>query len=133
MIDTNVFDRLVDDPDALDSVVEAVRERRLALLTTPVQEAQIAAVPDPVRRKRLRRVPREVVPPAPAVGAEFAAVQQGRTKHTADAVIAETAWTRCDVLVTEDARLAERAGERGLDVWSVARLVEWARAPAAAD
>jgi predicted nucleic acid-binding protein len=133
MIDTNVFDRLVDDAAALEAVAQAVRDRRLALFTTPVQEAQVAAVPDPVRRKRLQRVPREVVPPAPAVGAEFAAVQAGRTKHTADAVIAETARTRCDVLVTEDARLAERAGDRGLGVWGVIRLVEWARAPAGAD
>lgn len=133
MLDTNVFDRLVDDPDALESVVQAMRDHRLALFTTPVQEAQLAAVPDPVRRKSLQRVPREVVPHTPAVGAEFVASKAGGAKHRPDTIIAETASAHCDVLVTEDARLAERAGDRGLDVWTVARMVDWARAPATAD
>jgi predicted nucleic acid-binding protein len=118
MIDTMVFDRLVDDPEAFAAMSQAVRERRLALFTTPVQEAQVAAVADPRRRKQLRAVPREVVPPAPNVEAD------GR-RHIADAIIAETAIERCDLLVTEDARLTRRSLERGLEVWNVDRLLAW--------
>jgi predicted nucleic acid-binding protein len=118
MIDTMVFDRLVDDPEAFAAMSQAVRERRLALFTTPVQEAQVAAVADPRRRKQLRTVPREVVPPTPNVEAD------GR-RHIADAIISETAIERCDLLVTEDARLTRRSLERGLEVWNVDRLLAW--------
>jgi predicted nucleic acid-binding protein len=116
MIDTMVFDRLVDDPEAFAAVAQAVREHRLALFTTPIQEAQVAAVADPRRRKQLRTVPREVVP------TRGDAVADGR-RHVADAMIAETARARCDVLVTEDRRLTERA--QGVEVWNVDRLLAW--------
>jgi predicted nucleic acid-binding protein len=117
MIDSMMFDRLVEDADAFDAVSQAIRERRIALFTTPVQEEQIAAIPDPVRRKQLRRLPREVVPPAVVV--------EGPLKHVADTVIAQTARARCDVLVTEDRRLAEEAAEDGIDVWDPPRLLRW--------
>jgi predicted nucleic acid-binding protein len=117
-----VFDRLVDEPDAFEAVKRALRERRLALFTTPVQEAQVAAVADPRRRKLLRTVPREVVPPTGDIEAD------GR-RHVADTIIAGTAIERCDVLVTEDRRLTERAIAQGLEVWSVDRLLAWANGP----
>jgi hypothetical protein len=118
MIDTMVFDRLVDDPEAFETVKRALRERRLALLTTPVQEAQIAAVRDPRRRKQLRTVPREVVPTRGDVAAA------GR-RHLADAMIADAALARSDLLVTEDRRLTERSLAQGLEVWNVDRLLAW--------
>ncbi|MDX6723230.1 MAG: hypothetical protein QOD73_1634 [Solirubrobacteraceae bacterium] len=118
MIDTMVFDRLVDDPEAFAAVKLALRERRLALFTTPVQEAQVAAVADPRRRKQLRTVPREVLP------TRDDAVADGR-RHIADAMIAETARARCDLLVTEDRRLTERSRAQGLEVWNVERLLGW--------
>jgi predicted nucleic acid-binding protein len=96
----------------------ALRERRLALFTTPVQEAQVAAVPDPRRRKQLRTVPREVVPTRESVSA-------GARRHIADAMIADAAIARCDLLVTEDRRLTERSLAQGLEVWNVARLLDW--------
>jgi predicted nucleic acid-binding protein len=118
MIDTMIFDRLVDDPEAFAAVGQAVRERRLALFTTPVQEAQVAAVADPRRRKQLRTVPREVLP------ARNDAVADGR-RHIADAIIADTALARCDLLVTEDRRLTEHSLAQGLEVWNVERLLAW--------
>jgi predicted nucleic acid-binding protein len=118
MIDTMVFDRLVDDPEAFEAVKAALRERRLALFTTPVQEAQIAAVSDPRRRKQLRTVRREVVPTRGDAAAD------GR-RHVADAMIAETARASCDLLVTEDRRLTERSLAQGLEVWNVDRLLAW--------
>ena len=120
MIDTMVFDRLVDDPEALAAVSRALRERRLALYTTPVQEAQVAAIPDRRRRKQLQSLPREVVP---VVGAR--AVYTAGPRHLADAMIADAAGERCDVLVTEDRRFTERALAQGLEVWNVDRLLAW--------
>ena len=122
MLDTMVFDALEADPDGLLAVREAVRRHRLALLSTPVQEAQLAAVPDPARRKRLQRaVPREAVP---AVG--LAPYDVGR--HAADNAILDTTIARADVLVTEDRRLAEAAAAELVQVWRVADLVAFARA-----
>jgi predicted nucleic acid-binding protein len=118
MIDTMVFDRLVDDPEAFEAVKRALRERRLALFTTPVQEAQIAAVSDPRRRKQLRTVPREVVPTRDGLATDA-------RRHVADAMIADAALARCDLLVTEDRRLTERSRAQGLEVWDVARLLAW--------
>jgi predicted nucleic acid-binding protein len=118
MIDTMVFDRLVDDPEAFAAISQAVRERRLALFTTRVQEAQIAAVSDPRRRKQLRTVPREVVPTRENLSADA-------RRHVADAMIADAAMARCDLLVTEDRRLTERSLAQGLEVWNVARLLDW--------
>jgi predicted nucleic acid-binding protein len=120
MIDTMVFDRLVDEPGAFEAMSRAVRARRLALFTTPVQEAQVAAVSDPRRRKQLRTVPREVLPSS----LDRDVVADGR-RHIADAMIADTALVRCDLLVTEDRRLSERSLAQGLDVWTVDRLLAW--------
>jgi predicted nucleic acid-binding protein len=122
MVDTNVFDAVADDEALRAVVLQAIAQKRLRLVTTPVQEEQLAAVPDPRRRKALRRLPREVVPAPPRPGDDYAAVWAGQPKHVADAVIADTARARCDVLVTEDKRLAQRAAERGLAVWDVDRL-----------
>ncbi len=122
MLDTMVFDALEADPDGLEAVRAAVGRRRLVLLSTPVQEAQLAAVPDPARRKRMQRaIPREAVP---AVGWVPAA---GLQRHAADAAILDTALERADVLVTEDRRLADAARADGVRVWRVADLVAFAR------
>jgi predicted nucleic acid-binding protein len=119
MIDTMVFDRIVDDPGAFAAVTHAIRHADLALFTTQVQEAQVAAIHDPRRRKELQTVPREVVPATPhGVGAS-------QRKHLADAMIARAALERCDLLVTEDRRLIERSIEQELEVWSVERLFAW--------
>lgn len=138
MIDTMVFDLLVDGSGALEAISNAVQDGRLALFTTHVQEDQITAVGDRPRRERLQAVPREVIPSSVLVvgfsrldqaaigpGGDYSAVYAGRPKHVADAVIADTAGARCDVLVSEDARLTGRARERGLNVWSVEQLLAW--------
>ena len=118
MIDTMVFDRLVDDPEAFAAVSRAIREHRLALFTTPVQEAQLTAIPDRRRRKQLQSLPREVVP-APGDRAVYTV----GPRHLADAMIADAAAATCDVLVTEDRRFTERAIAQGLEVWDVGRLL----------
>lgn len=126
MIDTMVFDATVDDPELHAGALAAVAERRLRLVTTPLQEEQVAAIGDARRRKALQALPREVVPPAPRP-----TIAEPRAKHAADALIADTARERCDVLVTEDGRLTERARASGLEVWDVARLRRWLAGDAA--
>ncbi len=139
MIDTMIFDAVSDDGEAGNRAVQAaIRFGRLRLLTTHVQEGQLADIGDPVRRKRLQRLPREVVPSgAPVLGvarsgrarlgpsAETDAVVRG-PRHARDEVIAIAALQHADVLVTEDRRLARDARERGLPVWTAAELMSWA-------
>ncbi len=126
MIDTMVFDAVADDPELHAAVTAATRDRRIALFTTQIQEDQLAAIPDPARRKRLRALPREVLPPVDADGGTLVdAVHAGQNKHLADALIAGTALARCDLLVTDDKRLTERASGVGLEVWSTRRLHTW--------
>lgn len=126
MIDTMVFDAVADDPETREAITAATRDGRIKLFTTQIQEDQLAAIPDPARRKRLRALPREVLPPVSPDGSELIdAVHAGQNKHMADAIIAGTALARCDVLVTEDARLTERASGLGLQVWNVERLLRW--------
>ena len=142
MIDTMVFDALNADPAGRDSVLSAIATGRLRLVTTHVQESQLADIPDPVRRKALQGIPREVVPSSapvlavtrsgrPLLGSssETDAVRRG-PRHVADDVIADVARERADCLVTEDRRLAQDARERGIDVWTSAALIAWARGPA---
>lgn len=124
MIDTMVFDAVADDPEIHEAVTTATRDGRIKLFTTQIQEDQLAAIPDLARRKRLRALSREVLPPISADGDPVVdAVHAGQNKHMADAIIAGTALARCDVLVTEDARLTERASGLGLEVWSIRRLL----------
>ena len=126
MIDTMVFDAVADDPEIREAVTAATRDRRIALFTTQIQEDQLAAIPDPGRRKRLRALPREVLPHvAPDGGTLVDAVHAGQNKHLADALIAGTALARCDLLVTDDRRLTERSSRLGLEVWSTQRLRSW--------
>lgn len=139
MIDTMVFDALSADPPGREAVLAAIAARRLRLVTTHVQERQLADIRDPVRRKALQRIPREVVASAapvlavsrsgrPVLGPspETHAIRRG-PRHVADDVIAEVARARADCLVTEDRRLAEDARARGVETWTVATLIAWAR------
>ncbi|MDP9378087.1 MAG: hypothetical protein M3P40_11055 [Actinomycetota bacterium] len=138
MIDTMVFDGLALDADALEAITRAIQQKRLVLLTTPVQEHQIAEIRDVSKRKLLQRLPREVVPAAVALAGVS---RTGRAhvsghapegsapwdrKHAADELIADAALSRADVLVTEDKQFTANARERGLETWPTAGLVAWA-------
>ena len=132
-----IFDALSADAPARTIVLDAIRARRLLLLTTHVQEHQLADIEDAVKRKRLQKLPREVVPSSIQVagvsrrgharlhvGHDWQETHLGR--HAKDLVIAEAAAERADVLVTEDKRLIEEADARGITVWRTADLIAWA-------
>jgi predicted nucleic acid-binding protein len=140
MVDSNVFDVLVDDAAARQAVLAAIEDKRLVLRTTHVQEDELAATPDKDRRTQLQQVvPRDRVVTSVGVfgvskwGAasfggseEHEAIRHG-PNHIEDAIIAATAVTDAHVLVTEEKRLRNRAQARlTVPVWNVARLVEWA-------
>jgi len=121
-LDTNILDKIVDVPGALDLVKRLVSGRKIVLVVTHVQEDEVAQAP-PARRARLNAVPREVVPTygfvigesrigmARLSGEEPLDSVRGEnwTKRTRDALIAVTADYDGHTLVTEDSNLRTRA------------------------
>lgn len=125
MIDTNVFDRLIADPEA---EAELENRRNLRPMVTGVQLAQLAAISDAARRERYLVLAARLCArlSAPAAGA---ARDPGAPadRHGPDRMIAAAAAARCDILVSDDRGLleyAQRAGLRAMD-WNsfVARIL----------
>jgi hypothetical protein len=143
LIDTNVLDRLVEDPGVLELVVVLSRRGQLLLETTHVQEDELLAMPPDKRAKQrsMSRVPRTVVPTAgfvPGVSrpeeglvGDEGVVERVRAaspaKHARDALIVATARARDRVLVTDDARTRSLAAEVGVEAWPAERLLEQIR------
>ena len=140
MLDTNIFDRLLDDDEA---VSELMNRRDLRLLVSPVQLGELAAVPDPVRRARLQELAATLCATlrAPAAaGAEGdraescgdrAGLAGNRAEGTgdrarlrddrrgADRMITAVAKRGCDLLVSNDLGLLEYAMAAGI------RVMDW--------
>src|SRR5215218_6101247 len=117
MVDSMIFDSLVAGGDTAEAVLGAIRDGRLKLRTTHVQEDQLAAILDEAKRSAIAAIPREVVPSSVFVlgvsrlgearlgaGDDYEAIRRG-SKDIEDAIIAATAVSEADVLVTEDKRL----------------------------
>jgi hypothetical protein len=129
LIDSNIHDKLVDTPGALDLANQLVASGAVSLLGTHVQADEVAATPDPERARLLASVP---VEPVPTYGAVFGlsrfgmarfgdseqieSLRRGNPGHTKDALIAAPAKYEDATLVTDDAALAKRAGREGIAV-----------------
>lgn len=122
MLDTNVYDLIVARPGFTRHLEQAVRARQIDILRTRVQEEEIARIPDAVKRAAMRRVPgRKVETASPAPG----------PWPSEDALIALTAASDADVLVTEDKALRARVASEGagLEVWGFDQLVAFVETP----
>jgi predicted nucleic acid-binding protein len=134
LIDTHIYDKIVDTPGALALVKQLVAAGRVSLLSTHVQADEIAATPDRERAGLLAAVPVELVPTSGAVYGtsafgmarygepeSFESLHGGNPKHTEDALIAATAQFEDATLVTEDVTLTKRATREGIAViaWDV--------------
>lgn len=121
MLDTNVFDELASDAEA---VAELENRRDLRLIVTEVQLRQLEAIPDQARRSRYLelagRLCGSVAASLPAPGrasglADRAEANRHQTdrhqtdRHQPDRMIASAALARCDILVTNDKGLLDYA------------------------
>ena len=129
MLDTNVFDRLLADPEA---EAELENRRDLRPMVTGIQLAQLAAVPDTARREGYlslagRLCARLAVPETVAVQGGANAPGKTADRHEPDRMIAAAAVARCDLLVSDDRGLLEYAKGAGVSVmdWNsfVARIL----------
>jgi predicted nucleic acid-binding protein len=128
MLDTMVFDAIVEEDATIDAYRRALSHRRIEAFTTVVQEEQLALAPVE-KRKRFKRVPRVVVPPSDA-GADALTGWRAKPGHVADAIIADTALAQDLILVTDDQRMRRDLGERDRapQLWTVAELLDHIRA-----
>src|SRR5439155_11967237 len=62
LMDSNIFDKIVDTPGALQLVETLVADGKVELLVTHVQEDELARIPDEQRRQRVALVPRTIAP-----------------------------------------------------------------------
>jgi predicted nucleic acid-binding protein len=121
MLDTNVFDRLERDDEAIS---ELENRRDLRLIVSEIQLRQLSAIPDEERRARYLDLASRLCATVSA-----AAIKQGLIvpaldqrvldRHEPDRLIAAAALARCDLLVTDDKGLLEYAGAAGV------RAVDW--------
>jgi predicted nucleic acid-binding protein len=138
LLDTNIFDKIVADPEALQLVRSLTSEGKIALFTTHVQEDELAEIPDEAKKERIVQIPRKSLPTGFIIGysrldmarlgteAPIEAIRRGnREKYTEDALIAATAQADSCLLITEDNTLRKRAESGlGLTVWGWERFRE---------
>jgi rRNA-processing protein FCF1 len=129
LIDSDIHDRIIDVPGALDLVTKLVRNGTVRLLTTHVQADELARTPDEQRRAALMAVPTErVLADGFVLGVSrlgearlgesgpIESLRRGNPVHTADALIGASAQYENATLVTDDRLLTTRAGEQGIPV-----------------
>ncbi len=122
MLDTNVFDHLERDDEA---VSELENRRDLRLIISEIQLQQLSAIPDEERRSRYLDLASRLCATVSAaasrsaVGSAAAAPPAPADRHEPDRMIAAAASARCDLLVTDDKGLLEYAGGEGI------RAIDW--------
>jgi len=126
MLDTNIFDRLDEDPEV---VSELMNRRDLRLFVSTVQLHEIEAIPDQQKRERLIELAASlcVTVSSDMVVESSSAKMQATTRpasnaadrHAPDHAIMVAARHRCDILVSEDRKLLEHAVQKSL------RVMDW--------
>jgi len=119
MIDTNIFDKLIQDSFFPD-IWQSLEARLLCFVTTEIQEEEINNISDSRRKKLLQSIPRQVIPLAINNIDEV-------EKHLNDRLIAETAVQHCDLFVTEDRQLQEwyQAHFPNHQSWNYQEFIVW--------
>jgi hypothetical protein len=148
MLDSNVHDSIAADLAVLEAIRKRIEDGQLTLVSTHIQRDELSRAPEPKRTALLAIY--DLTQTIPTTGAMFdvshfdeaswgtdeasasaVLLMAGNLKHAEDALIAATASTEADALVTHETRLAskiERAGFPG-EVWSWDRFVAWVIGP----
>lgn len=135
LLDSNVYDVLVDTPELYGLVIEACENGRIELLMTHIQLNELTNHPDDAVRAAIFAIPLIVTPTYGVVMGvsklglarlgepePIEAIRSSSGNHTNDALIATIAQFEGAVLVTEDNRLTKRARAEGIEVWTAEEL-----------
>lgn len=105
MFDTNAYDAILAAGD-LPRLQARIDTGEIAVVTTPIQEDEIRQIKDRNRQQRLldlyHALDGETIDPTLAIAADI-------TYMARDETLARVAAQCCDLLVTEDKRLASEA------------------------
>ena len=147
MIDTNIVDCIVAEEGLSGRLQNLHHSGRLTILTTHIQQDEIGETPDTKQehRKKLQeaiaKIAPQVVPTKGFVlgrsrlglaalgdGESIDRFRKGNIEHTEDALIASTAETKADVLVTENTKHFKRSRIKALgfqfELWDFKRFLE---------
>lgn len=105
MFDTNAYDAILAAGDA--AAIRALSEAgKIAVILTPIQEAEIRQTRNATKRRRLLAVLRaiggQMIEPASVIDADI-------TYMARDEMLARVAAKHCDLLVTGDTALSKAA------------------------
>lgn len=144
MLDTQIYDHLATTPGLIQRVNSLQETHVLSIVSTQIQEDELAGMRDAAKAAEVAKLNREVVPTAGAVfgvskfstatfgdgspsGISIDEVRSPSKGHTPNALLATSASIHADVLVTEDARLANRLGTLSprCKIWSFSALETW--------
>lgn len=140
LLDSNAYDQLEADSEALRALKSACMTGRIELLMTHVQWDELGRIPDVERRDRIANIPFVVVATYGMIlgvsrvglarvgeAGPIETARNGSLKHDHDALLASTAQHEGATLVTVDRRLTARAQVLRLESWSNARFLEHLR------
>jgi hypothetical protein len=141
MLDSNVHDEVIAVPGFSDRLRRAIVAGDIQIVTTHVQRDELERIADPVKRAAALDVPGAVTATAGAVWSvsrcdqakygegdgdiKYAEIFKGNPRDIEDALIAITAASEVDVLVTQEkTKLPSRILATGskLKVWDFDRL-----------
>jgi predicted nucleic acid-binding protein len=130
LVDSMIFDRIIETEGAAELVERLTDQGTLALVATHIQDDEHAEIRKREKAAAIAGVPRENVPTygfilgtsrlGMARLSEEEPIESLRganwSNYTHDALIAATAQFAGIPLVTDDRRLARRAGDRGIEI-----------------
>jgi len=112
MLDTNIYDKLIENKELLDLLINLIETKKIIIITTHVQENEVKKIRNKLKKDKIRRIPRQIIPTNAAVWgfSELGSSSWGggylkETNHSnklSDAMIGSTAFSKADILVTED-------------------------------
>lgn len=124
MLDTNIFDKIIGNEGLKTRIMELKNKGQVAILTTHIQIDELSATSDVVKRERLLEWANEICEFIPTMGfvldvsrvgmarlsdgEGIERIRQGNSRRTQDALIAATASSDANFLVTEDHSFATR-------------------------
>jgi predicted nucleic acid-binding protein len=130
MIDSNILDHLDEDDEARD---ELINRPDILLLVTPAQEREVAAISEKAKRERLQammtRLCRRLALPSSPLQLAVEASAGEKAGSTDDSIIAAAIAAGCDLLVSEDIEVLNKAlaaGTRAMDWRLFLERVVWA-------
>lgn len=113
MIDTNILDRISEDDETRN---ELINRRDILLLVTAAQDQEVAAIPDTAKRECLQailaRLCRRIALPPPAQSS-------AQDAPLDEVIIAAAVAAGCNLLVSEDIEVLNKALAAGI------RAMDW--------